>query len=181
MRFIKSMIVFFVSLCLWLMNFNGAAYGQITAKIELSGNKKQVKETKKLLGNYDFYFILGNEVLEAKYTNDNLLVIDSIGNEQIEQLKNQEFLLTRFYNEKSCLYSLLPNGFFYYEEIPSFRMYESTKTHKFIGKERRRFALNFSHNYKGTSRNVPLSLIPCSEYNGEYDNGLESFLDSLRK
>jgi hypothetical protein len=153
-------------------------YSQIISKIEFSGNQKQVKETQKLLDKYNIYFVLSdNEEIKATFTKDSLLIIEAITNDQIKQIKNQEFILVKFQNKKSCFYSLFPNGFTVYKSIKNLMIYKSTKKRKLKDK---RYTMSFLYVSKGMSLSTPLSLIPCSEYKGEYDNGLEGYLSSIK-
>ncbi len=150
------------------------SYSQTTTKIEFSGTKKQVRETKKALNKYDIYLMLPDKEIKIVYTADSLLIVEKITANQIEQIKSKEFVLIKFRSNKSCFYSLFPNGFFVYNSIQNFMIYKSSK-------EDNRYALNFSYTSNGMSLSTPLSLIPCSEYNGEYDNGLEKYSKSIEK
>lgn len=183
----KSILfVSFVSLCMWFMNLNNMAYCQITAKIEFSGTKKQVRETKKMLGKYDIYFVLSGEEIKGNYINDSLLIIEKINQSQIEQIKNQEFVLVKFQDKKSCFYFMFSNEFIKSNVIRNLIIYRVPKKKRILGlfnitKKSKDLASEVSYSEKGMSISHPLRLIPCSEYKGEYDNGLEGYRNSQKK
>ena len=94
--------------------------------------------------------------------------------EQINYLKKEEFVLIKFKSEKYCYYSLLRNAFssWYYKSIRNLIIYDATKNTMFVRRKRKRYVLTLSYSEKGMSLRMPLNLIPCLEYKGEYDNGM---------
>jgi hypothetical protein len=182
--FTKSgLLVILILFCLRSINFNNSVYSQATAKIDFTGSEKQMKETKSLLSKYEIYIVLSaNDEIKANFTKDSLLVIENITQSQMDKMKDQEFLLVKFLRKTFCYYSLLPNGFFVYNTISCFMIYETTKKHKFIKSKHKRWATNFCYKSKeGWFVGIPLSIIPCSEYKGEYDNGIEAYLESTKR
>lgn len=174
-------------ICLLLISFNNMACCQITAKIEFSGEKKQVKETKKMLTKYNIYFVISDIEIKANYVKDSLLTIENITNEQIEQIKNQEFILVKFQNKKYCFYFIFSNKFIESGVLKKLFIYRVPIKKRILGlftitKKSKNLASEVAYKEKGkTTVYIPLRLIPCSEYKDEYDNGLEDYLNSQIK
>lgn len=149
-------------------------YGQHFAEIEFEGTKKEIKRTKKFLKQHTLSLIILNGRIKVHYTSDTVLVFNDFTEKQIKYLKKQEFILVEFKGKNSCSYSLLPNAFssWYYKSIRSLVIYDATKNTMFVRRKRKRYTLNFTYSENGMSFSTPLSLIPCSEYKGEYDNGM---------
>jgi len=165
------------------MTFNNMAYCQITAKIEFSGTKKQIKETKKILAKYDIYFVLSDEEIKSNYIKDSLLTIENITNNQIDQIKSQEFILIKFQNKKSCFYFMFSSEFVKSNVIKNLIIYRVPKKKRIlwlfpVTKKSKDLASEVSYSERGMSISHPLRLIPCSEYEGEYDNGIEGYRNS---
>lgn len=175
-----------ISCCLLVMNFNNVVYSQMTLRIEFSGNEKQVKETKKLLSEHNIYFILtDDEEINVTYTKDSLLIMENITDEQIKQIKSQRFPLVKFRNKKYCFYTMVSVNFFKSNIIKNLLIYRIPKEKSIMGlititKKSTKLASELSYTERGLSINHPITMIPCSKYKGEYDNGLESYRKSRR-
>jgi predicted ATP-dependent endonuclease of OLD family len=153
---------------------NIAVYGQHLAEVEFYGTKKEIKRTKKFLKQHTLSLIILNERIKVDYASDTALVVNDFTDRQINYLKTQAYILVEFKGKNFCSYSLLPNAFssWYYKSIRSLVIYDATKCTIFVRKKRKRYVLSFTYFENGMSFSTPLSLIPCSEYKGKYDNGM---------
>lgn len=175
-----TLLASFVSFCLLLMSVNLISYGQITTNLEFSGSKKQVGETKKILAKYDIYFVLSDKEIKATYTKGMLLTIENITNDQIEQIINKEFVLVKLQDKKTCFYFMFSNEFVKSNVIKSLILYRVPKRKRIVGlfavnKKSKALGSVINYSENGMSISLPLTLIPCSEYRGEFDKGLESY------
>lgn len=178
--FTNSISLFF---CLYMAIFSNALHSQATLKIEFSGNQKQVKETKKILSKYDIYLILSDdEEIKCIYTKDSLLIIENKSDEQLERIKSQEFPLVKLQNKRHCFYSLLSTNLYKSNTIRNLIIYRiPIKKKRVLGlftitKKTKELASELSYTERGLSISQPITMIPCSEYKGEYDKGLEGYL-----
>ncbi len=172
----------FISLffCLYMASFSNALHSQSTIKIEFSGNQKQVKETKKILSKYDIYLIFSdNKEIKYIYTKDSLLIIENKSDEQLESIKSQEFPLVKLENKRHCFYFLLSTNLYKSNTIKNLIIYRiPIKKKRVLGlfaktKKTKELAGELNYTKRGLSISQPIILIPCSEYKGEYDKGLE--------
>ncbi|MBK7110398.1 MAG: hypothetical protein WAU21_08565 [Chitinophagales bacterium] len=174
-------LLFIVLLGLLITSSNNLVFSQnqITLKIEFSGDQNQVNETKKILSKYDIYFVLSDdEQIKSSYNKDSLLIIENISVEQLERIKSQKFPLVKLQNKRHCFYSLLSTNFFNSSTIRNLIIYRIPKDKRIIGLftvslKSKELASKLSYTRNGLSISQPISMIPCSKYKGEYDNGLD--------
>lgn len=176
----KNKLLPFISLFLIVTNFSNIAFCQVKSKVEYTGNFKEVRRTKKILNKYDLYLILNEKEVKIDF-NDSIMKIENITIDDKDFLRKQEFILVKFLKNKYCFYSLLPNGFFLYSSIKELIIYNSSKICILKINKHRHLALNFLYVSHGRSFGIPISLIPCYEYKGEYDYGMENYIKSLKK
>jgi hypothetical protein len=72
----------------------------------------------------------------------------------------------------------LPNEFINGKSIKDFNLYKFSVKRMFLKmKIEKRYALHFSYQLNKGTANIPIELISCPIYNGEYDNGLDSYFN----
>ncbi len=168
---------------LFILNSVNVTFGQYFANIKFDGENKEVRKTKSILKKYNIQLILSGEEINVEFVNDNSFRIDSLSNNQIEQLRTQEGLLVRLSRNNRCYYGLLPNGFFDPWGIRCLIIYNVGRRIRYLGEIKSRYlAVNFCYtNEQGLYCNIPLSIVPCDEYEGQYDNGLYDYIRSKKK
>jgi hypothetical protein len=88
-------------------------FGTSQTLIEIVRNQDQDKEffTKEIFNNYKFFLLVEELVLPVERISDSLLlgpILDSI---TLEKIKNDDYVVVQFQNEKHCFITQFPNVF----------------------------------------------------------------------
>tara|TARA_R110002049_G_scaffold154302_8_gene318791 strand:- start:3860 stop:4432 length:573 start_codon:yes stop_codon:yes gene_type:complete len=164
-----------------------ASMGQMTVEIDFSGNSKgQKRETKRMLRKYDIYLVLPNEDIKCEYYNDSLLNIENITEKQINRIDSMGFVVAKFINKRSCLYFMFLDDFLEDKKLESVLIYRSAKTIDVFGLFRIQIRNNglvghITHSAGGERPTYIVSMIRCTEYEGQFDNGMQEYLEWRRK
>lgn len=181
----STKLLFILSFSLMFVNCITIALSQTSVKLEFNFIQKKVKkETQKVLQKYDLSFIVSNEEVKSTYTKDNILNFENISKQQLEQIKKQGFVLVKFSNKKKCFYFIFSSDFLMDNKINNFLIYRITKNKRIfklflIKYKTNDLASTINYNLNGKSLSRAIGLIPCIEYKGEFDKGIDAYINSL--
>lgn len=157
--------------------------GQMTVKVDFSGNSGgQTRETKRMLSKYDIYLVFPNEDIKCEYCNDSLLNIENITEKQISMIDSMGFVVVKFINRSSCLYFMFLDDFLEDRKLESFIIYRSAKVISIFDLFSFQVRSNglvghINHSVGGGRSTYIVNMINCSEYEGQFDDGMNEYLE----
>ncbi|MCK5776092.1 MAG: hypothetical protein KAH25_07950 [Bacteroidales bacterium] len=147
------------------------------SKIYFLGTSKQISKTKKILTSYKVFLLIDNEEVEIIYNDSSYFRIPKFTQKQKEYIENKNDVVLKFKKGRRCYITLFPNGFVEPWVISGLEIYLVKTRRNFFNLFTIRWPsrdLGISYGQKKmkthTSRHIPLIMIKCNEYNGEYEN-----------
>tara|TARA_R110002049_G_scaffold306937_1_gene506190 strand:+ start:3101 stop:3649 length:549 start_codon:yes stop_codon:yes gene_type:complete len=165
-----------------MFSLSSLSSAQMVLEISFDGNSRQIRESKRMLRKYDIYLVLPKEEIKCNYYNDGFLNIEDISTKQINKIDSNGFVVTKFINRSSCLYYLFTDELIKDSILDDFRIYRSAKTIDILGLfsfQIRNNGLvgNITYQEDGSRPTNIAFMITCSEYEGQFDNGMKEYVE----
>ncbi len=148
-----------------------ALQGQTAIGLEFTGTQKQFKETKKILKSHVVYFNFSDSFIKIDFIKKDTIYIPSI---YVDNRKNDDFILIKLVSHKRCYYSLLSIDFCSEMKIKNILMYRIPKKIHLFGRcfvmfKSKDLASEISSEVNQSKIYIPIYMIPCKLYNGEFE------------